>query len=96
MIYFLYYCRGLVALGDLYLSIEQPLGHRSVRTKVLEDARNPSQAEYVHTRLTLLTGVLINIYAATDSTNTRVIWWNIFEAVALLGMSVFQIYYLKR
>ncbi len=37
-----------------------------------------------------------NIYAATDSTNTRVIWWNIFEAVALVGMSVFQIYYLRR
>jgi hypothetical protein len=32
----------------------------------------------------------------TDSTNTRVIWWNIFEAFAVVGMSVFQIYYLKR
>jgi len=31
-----------------------------------------------------------------ESTNSRVLWWSIFEMVVLVGMSIWQIYYLKR
>jgi len=31
-----------------------------------------------------------------ESTNSRVLWWSIFEMVALIAMSIWQIYYLRR
>lgn len=31
-----------------------------------------------------------------ESTNSKVVWWSIFEAVILVLMTVGQIYYLKR
>lgn len=31
-----------------------------------------------------------------DSTNSRVLWWSFFEAVILIGASLFQVYYLRR
>jgi len=31
-----------------------------------------------------------------ESTNSRVVWWSIFEVVMLLAMSAWQIYYLRR
>ncbi|KAF2074047.1 hypothetical protein CYY_004661 [Polysphondylium violaceum] len=31
-----------------------------------------------------------------ESTNSRVLWWSVFEAFVLLSMSIWQIYYLKR
>eukprot|EP00164_Ancoracysta_twista_P002866 GFYU01003818.1.p1 GENE.GFYU01003818.1~~GFYU01003818.1.p1 ORF type:complete len:206 (+),score=53.02 GFYU01003818.1:94-711(+) len=32
----------------------------------------------------------------TESTNARVLWWSFFEAVLLVAMSLWQIYYLRR
>jgi hypothetical protein len=34
--------------------------------------------------------------ATNDSTNSRVLWWSFFEAVMLIGASLFQVYYLRR
>eukprot|EP01060_Flectonema_neradi_P022907 TRINITY_DN31127_c0_g1_i1.p1 TRINITY_DN31127_c0_g1~~TRINITY_DN31127_c0_g1_i1.p1 ORF type:complete len:198 (+),score=21.32 TRINITY_DN31127_c0_g1_i1:43-636(+) len=31
-----------------------------------------------------------------DTTNTRILYWSIFEAIVLVTMGLFQIYYLKR
>eukprot|EP01111_Echinosteliopsis_oligospora_P012896 TRINITY_DN448_c0_g1_i1.p1 TRINITY_DN448_c0_g1~~TRINITY_DN448_c0_g1_i1.p1 ORF type:complete len:207 (-),score=56.28 TRINITY_DN448_c0_g1_i1:71-691(-) len=31
-----------------------------------------------------------------ESTNGRVLWWSVFEAMVLVAMSVWQIYYLRR
>ncbi|EFA82777.1 emp24/gp25L/p24 family protein [Heterostelium album PN500] len=31
-----------------------------------------------------------------ESTNSRVVWWSIFEALILVAMSAWQIYYLRR
>ncbi|GAM19236.1 hypothetical protein SAMD00019534_024110, partial [Acytostelium subglobosum LB1] len=33
---------------------------------------------------------------ASESTNSRVLWWSIFEAFILVVMSLWQIYYLRR
>eukprot|EP00695_Tsukubamonas_globosa_P000177 TRINITY_DN1130_c0_g1_i1.p1 TRINITY_DN1130_c0_g1~~TRINITY_DN1130_c0_g1_i1.p1 ORF type:complete len:201 (-),score=50.08 TRINITY_DN1130_c0_g1_i1:66-668(-) len=32
----------------------------------------------------------------SESTNSRVLWWSIFEAFVLVGMSVLQVFFLKR
>eukprot|EP01113_Clastostelium_recurvatum_P034960 TRINITY_DN480_c0_g1_i1.p1 TRINITY_DN480_c0_g1~~TRINITY_DN480_c0_g1_i1.p1 ORF type:complete len:214 (-),score=38.96 TRINITY_DN480_c0_g1_i1:78-695(-) len=32
----------------------------------------------------------------TESTNARVMWWSIFEALMLVAMSIWQVYYLRR
>ena len=32
----------------------------------------------------------------SESTNSRVLWWSIFEVFVLVAMSVWQVYYLKR
>eukprot|EP01112_Ceratiomyxa_fruticulosa_P014170 TRINITY_DN403_c0_g1_i2.p1 TRINITY_DN403_c0_g1~~TRINITY_DN403_c0_g1_i2.p1 ORF type:complete len:207 (+),score=42.19 TRINITY_DN403_c0_g1_i2:192-812(+) len=32
----------------------------------------------------------------SESTNARVMWWSIFEALMLVAMSVWQVYYLRR
>jgi len=31
-----------------------------------------------------------------ESTNARILWWSIFEALVLVAMSVWQVYYLRR
>eukprot|EP00298_Acanthocystis_sp_HF-20_P008788 c17898_g1_i2.p1 GENE.c17898_g1_i2~~c17898_g1_i2.p1 ORF type:complete len:202 (+),score=48.30 c17898_g1_i2:83-688(+) len=33
--------------------------------------------------------------STTESTNTRVLWWSIIEAVAIVILSTFQVYYIK-
>ena len=33
---------------------------------------------------------------ASESTNSRVVWWSLFEVIVLLAMSLWQVYYLKR
>lgn len=40
---------------------------------------------------------LINIPSlVNESTNARVLWWSIFEALVLVAMSAWQVYYLRR
>jgi len=32
----------------------------------------------------------------SESTNGRVLWWSVFECLLLIGMSCWQIFYLRR
>lgn len=34
--------------------------------------------------------------AVNDNTNSRVVWWSVFESFLLIAMTFGQIYYLKR
>lgn len=34
--------------------------------------------------------------AVVEDTNTRVLWWSIFQVVVLVSVSVFQVIYLRR
>ena len=33
---------------------------------------------------------------AAESTNSRVMWWSIFESLTLIGVCLWQVYYMKR
>ncbi len=35
-------------------------------------------------------------FAVNDNTNSRVVWWSVFESFLLIAMTFGQIYYLKR
>ena len=35
-------------------------------------------------------------HAVNDNTNSRVVWWSVFESFLLIAMTFGQIYYLKR
>ena len=35
-------------------------------------------------------------FAVNDNTNSRVVWWAVFESFLLIAMTMGQIYYLKR
>lgn len=37
-----------------------------------------------------------SLKTVNESTNARVLWWSIFEALVLVAMSAWQVYYLRR
>ena len=57
--------------------------------------------ERIH-RMSKRLGVMANFYnfrlfsKVNDNTNSRVVWWSLFEAFLLVAMTFGQIYYLKR
>lgn len=57
--------------------------------------------ERIH-RMSKRQGVMANFYnfrlfsKVNDNTNSRVVWWSLFEAFLLVAMTFGQIYYLKR
>ena len=46
--------------------------------------------------MAVVLGSLFTNFLANESTNSRVLWWSFFEMMALLSMSIWQIYYLRR
>ena len=50
----------------------------------------------MHKSYTVFESLFCPSCAVNDNTNSRVVWWAVFEAFLLVAMTFGQIYYLKR
>eukprot|EP01121_Diplochlamys_sp_Union-15-3_P002065 TRINITY_DN11793_c0_g1_i1.p1 TRINITY_DN11793_c0_g1~~TRINITY_DN11793_c0_g1_i1.p1 ORF type:complete len:200 (-),score=32.50 TRINITY_DN11793_c0_g1_i1:95-694(-) len=80
----------LVKDDDAFAKEEQldPLVHLS---RQIVDSLASLQTEQKHSRNRDIAHQNTN-----ELTNSRVLWWSIFEALTLIGASLFQVYYLRR
>lgn len=67
--------------------------HEQEYMEVREKIHRLSESPHTHTHISVNS---FSVNAVNDNTNSRVVWWAVFEAFLLVAMTFGQIYYLKR